>query len=189
MLVRILSYKITAWWQCNGRTALGIVQEGPAAYDLYIVKTYLRTLGCREDLLVSRSFRIEDIVALLGKALDIGAKNLVLIDPYIHAPRKPKDYWRLTPINGWIRRLSNRGITVALFNKTTQFGRVLPEGGKMHHHQTHTIVRIDRVGEKSYRATLIKSSTGRTRSATGPLREFFVVKESWDGQYLLSEWF
>ena len=189
-LVRNISYKLSAWWHCNGKVALGIIQREAIAYNLYTVKMFLRAFGCSEkDFLVSRAFRIEDAVELIKESVKTRAKNLILINPYNHSPETPREYWKLTPLNGNIRKIAASGIRVALFNTTTKFGAFLPEGGKMHHHQTHIIIRLDKNNEKTYKATLLKHYNKKQKTITAPLKELFTVNQYWEEQYPLLKWY
>ncbi len=189
-LVKLLSYHVAAWWHCREPVGLGIVHDRPVSYDLYFIRNLLRLMRCDEEgFLVARAFRLEDVLEMLEEAEEKGVRNLILYSPYTFSPPKPEDYWRLTPLTGRIRRLYNKGLSIALFNTVSKFGVLLPEGGKMHHHQTHVIVKLEISGERSYRATLIKHYMGRRGFLRGPLKELVMVGSSWGEHYPLSEWF
>ncbi|MGB9784227.1 MAG: hypothetical protein ACP5I2_01570 [Fervidicoccaceae archaeon] len=183
------SYIATASLHCKGGAVLGIVQENPLNYDLYAVRTALRSMKCSEDgLLVSRAFRIEDAVDMIREAMNLPQESLIVFDPYAHSPNLPREYTRLSPLTAVIRSAAGRGKRVVLFNRVTKFGRFLPEGGNMHHHSVTVIVKLEKSGRRSYRATLIKHPTKPQTSISGSLRELYEVGKSWGGQFLLAEW-
>ncbi|MEM0021197.1 MAG: hypothetical protein QW039_01920 [Fervidicoccaceae archaeon] len=188
-LVLRASYIATANFHCNGGAALGIVQERAMNYDIYMLRMMLRALGCSEDgLLISRAFRLEDAIGMIREAISLKLGTIVIIDPYVHSPKYPREYWKLTPLTASFREAIAKGKRIVLFNRITKFGRYLPEGGKMHHHSASILVKIERRGSRSYRAILIKHPSRPESSALGAIRELNEVRREWEGQYLLLEW-
>lgn len=188
-LLKYISYKVAARLHCRGGAALALVQTDPINYDLYLLNMYARSYGCSaESMLISRSFRIEDSVSMLKEAGNLDVPNIVIYDPYVHAPLDPMKYSKLTPLTGIMRYLASNGKRVILLNRISQFGRYLPEGGKMAHHIAFSILRIERIGSRSYRAELVKHPSKPERSTTGSIDEIYSVDTRWEGQLHLLEW-
>ncbi|AFH43229.1 hypothetical protein FFONT_1241 [Fervidicoccus fontis Kam940] len=188
-LVLQTSYKVIANFHCIDGTAVGIMQNELINYDFYMLRMYARSFGCNtNDMLVSRAFRLEDAINMLKSASNIDAENIAIIDPYIHSPSEPRNYWKLARLIAMMRALSAEGKRVLLFNRVSKFGRFLPEGGNLSHHSAYMIVRLEIVDRRSYRATLIKHPSRPEKSLVRSINEILSVRDKWEGQLPLLEW-
>jgi len=103
-----------------------------------------RIFECRMDnIMVSRSFRLNDTVKILE---DLAAEKdsvVVLVFPYNYLPSDPSKYSEATRITGLLTRISVFN-QVVIFNTISRYGYFMPEGGSMHHHAVKIIVRMAR---------------------------------------------
>jgi hypothetical protein len=103
-----------------------------------------RIFECRMDnIMVSRSFRLNDTVKILE---DLAAEKdsvVVLAFPYNYLPKDPSKYCEATRVTGLLSKISAFN-QVVIFNTVSKYGYFMPEGGSMHHHAVKIIVRVTR---------------------------------------------
>lgn len=188
-LSMIASYTLASSWACRGKTLLLISQQDPMSYNIFLLNSMLKRKGCiKNNILIARSFRIEDTIELLGLLEYDNIYGLVAIDPYVHSPNSPKKYWELTRLSSHFRILFNNNVNIALFNRINKFGSFLPEGGNMHHHLVHVLLRITRGAGSSYKVHLLKHPSKPNLEYSGHVYELFGGGLEWEGQYQLLEW-
>lgn len=144
-LVSRLMHYVMAYRSRNDVVYVLFNQEFGGLDTLYFVKL-CRMLDCRlENIVVSRSFRLNDTISALESLLKVENTVILLLYPYNYLPKDPVFYTEATRITGLISKLalSNQ---VLLFNTVSKYGRKMPEGGSLHHHLVKVIVRVERSG-------------------------------------------
>ncbi|MCE4604398.1 MAG: hypothetical protein F7B20_05490 [Aeropyrum sp.] len=184
-LVNSIMHKSIACLSREGPVAVILVQEF-GGLDPYLVGRHAKILGGDlSRVLLSRAFKPETIPHAID-SIPEGVRKAVVVDPFLFAPDSPRDYWRLTPIVSAFKRALGRGISIAVFNRETAFGRgFLPEGGKFHHHTLHAIARVSRCGARSLKLELVKHPHRPPAQTCIPSTE---VGVHWDVQPRLLEW-
>ncbi|NPA99054.1 MAG: hypothetical protein GXO43_06705 [Crenarchaeota archaeon] len=116
--------------------------------DPYLVSRLARRLGGSIDnIMVSRAFRINDLIGVL-ETLEDAYGTLVVKYPFTFIPQSLGGYREAARIVGVLRRLT-RGLRIVLFNTRSRLGRIA-EGGKYHSHSVHVIAELRRRGDRGY---------------------------------------
>ncbi len=169
-------------------TVVVVVVQDFGGFDPYLARRLAkRKRGSPDSILVTRAFRLTDVPDAVEEALFHAPEAIVIVDPYLYAPRSPHGYQALTPVTSAIRRASQHA-RVVVANRATRYGRgVSPEGGGFHHHTVHVLVRL-RESRRGVQATLVKHP-GRPvpRHALVPYTELEVYS-SWAGPRPLLEY-
>lgn len=192
-IVDLIMYRLIAFRSSFGKVFV-IINTDFGGFDPYMVSLFIRMFkGDPDNILISRTFRQEDLVGLLNelnlvKVLD--EKILVLKYPYRFIPFDPRKYGEASRITGLLKRLVNNGWPVFLFNTVSRFGKTMPEGGTFHHHAVHVIVELKNIGKKLYKAVLRKHPFRPTGLSVLISTKQLYGRDTviWVGQRRLSEW-
>lgn len=183
-----LSYRLVAKWSCYGKVALLIAQNSPLLYDFYEVKKRALLDSCVSQIVVSRSFRIEDTIQLLSEATLEVARSYVLFDPFVHVSELTvKDRWKTSNLTRHIRRLSGHGARIVIFNRVSPLSRKAPEGGSLYRHTVHVSLSVTKTSGNGARVFLVKHPSREFLSSLLSLEEI-EGRSEWVGQALLLDW-
>ena len=184
--LRLVYHRAIAEASRRGRVAVVHVQEF-GGLNPYLLSRLARIAGGSVDnIVVSRAFRLGDVAGLIRRAVETGAETIVVVDPYLYAPRSWRGYARLSPITAALREAAARA-TVVVANRATRYGsHWLPEGGGFHHHSVHVMVRLQ-PARRGVLAVLVKHPWKKApRMTLVPSSE--VVGLSWVGRRPLLEY-
>lgn len=185
--VRIVYHHVVAEATRYGRVAVVHIQEFGGLNPYLIARLAKVRRSSPENVLVARGFRLRDVPRLIDEAVDTGARTLVVVDPYLYAPRDWRMYSLLNRITGALRRASEKA-RVVVANRATRFNSgFLPEGGNYHHHSVHVIVRLD-PSRRGLIASLLKHPGKRVPLRTLVHLAEVAVAGRWVGQRPLLEY-
>ncbi len=185
--IRLVYHHVIAEASRHGRVAVVHVQEFGGLNPYLIMRLARVKGGVVDNIIVSRAFRLRDVPRLILEALKVNPETIVVVDPYLYAPKTWISYHRLTPITGALREAS-KNARVVVANRVTRFGSGwLPEGGGFHHHTVHVIVRLQPV-RKGVLAILVKHPSKRVPLKSIIPRPELVVGWRWGGQRPLLEY-
>lgn len=185
--VRLVYHHAVAEAARRGMVAVVHVQEF-GGLNPYLLTRLSKIRGSDpENILVARGFRLADVPRLVDDAVETGAETIVVVDPYLYAPRSWRMYSLLTRVTAAIRRAAGRA-RVVVANRATRFNKgYLPEGGSFHHHSIHVIVRLD-PSRRGVLATLVKHPARRVPARSLIHNAELVVAGRWVGQRPLAEY-
>ncbi len=181
-----LMHRSIACLSRKGNVAVLVVQDF-GGFNPYLVEKFARILGGDVSrIIVSRVFDRET-TSQAGSSIPEDVDYFVIIDPFLYGASRLDEYWVNSRISGMISKVFHNGRSVLVFNRATRYGsHYLPEGGSLHHHIVHVLVRVKRLsGKKSLLVELVKHSFRRESRMILPLVEVDTV---WVEQPLLLEW-
>ncbi|MEM1634773.1 MAG: hypothetical protein QW794_04710 [Thermosphaera sp.] len=142
VLALLIHYTIVSQSSSNNVYLVNNIEFG--GLDTALLVRLCRIFNCRMDnIMVSRSFRLNDTVRILEDLTAVKDSVVVLAFPYNYLPKDPSKYSDATRITGLLSKLSSSN-QVIVFNTVSKYGYFMPEGGSMHHHAVKIIVRITR---------------------------------------------
>lgn len=164
-----------------------LLTQNFGALDTQLLRRMGKNLGKRPEAEIARSFSLVSTVELLRGALDSEPAVAAVVDPYLFAPKDWRGYGLLTPITAAMRQLATRK-PVVVFNRATQFGSQVPEGGEYHHSSIPVIVELTAT-PKALLATLLKHPASPPRRVWAPVAELYGERVGSVGcQTLLTDW-
>lgn len=142
VLIPLIHYTITSQSASNSVYLVNNIEFG--GLDTPLLVRLCRIFNCRMDnIMVSRSFRLNDTIRILEDLAATRDSVIVLAFPYNYLSKDPLKYSDATRITGLMSKISSSN-QVIVFNTISKYGYFMPEGGSMHHHIVKIIVRIAR---------------------------------------------
>lgn len=185
--VRLVYHHVVAEAARHGRVAVVHIQEFGGLNPYLIARLARVRRSDPGNILVARGFRLRDVPRLIEEAFETGAETIVVVDPYLYAPRSWRLYDLLSSITGALRRASAKA-RIVVANRATKFNSgFLPEGGNYHHHSVHVIVRLD-PSRRGLIASLLKHPGKRVPRRSLVHMAELVVAGRWVGQRPLLEY-
>ena len=170
----------------RGRVAVIVVQDF-GGLDPYRLNRLMRLRGITDDrILVARAFRHQDVPSIIEEASLLGVGAIVVRHPYMHAPENPREAWRNTAIAGSLRKASQHGVTVLVFNQPSPHGRRVPRGGSLHVHSAHVMIRLE-PWRRGVRAELVKHPW-RPTPRSSYVSSLELGWQAWAGQRPLTDY-
>ncbi len=164
-----------------------LLTQNFGAFDTYLLRRMGKNLGKRPEAEIARAFSLPSTVELLEGALSSDAPVAAVVDPYLFAPSDWRSYHLLTPITAALRHLAHTK-PVVVFNRVTQFGKNVPEGGEYHLHTVPVLVEVSAT-PKAMLACLIKHPASPARRVWLPYPEIYGERVGRTGvQRALTEW-
>lgn len=153
----------------------------------YLLDKICKNIGKTPTFRVMRAFGLESTFEAIKEAANSASDVVAVVDPFHFAPKKWFMYSDLTKIVAAIRGLAQNRL-VAVFNRVTQFGKILPEGGLFHHSSVPAIVRVEKE-RLGFAVQLMKHPSLSVKRVTLNYAQVYGVDKRWEDQRLLSEWF
>ncbi|MEM3670246.1 MAG: hypothetical protein QW767_00665 [Thermoprotei archaeon] len=154
--------------------------------NTYLLSKINRNIGKSHSIQLVRAFGLDSTLEALNKSLSSDFETVAVIDPFHYAPKKWFIYSDLTKITAAIRRLGQTKL-VAVFNRSSQFSKLIPEGGTFHHSSIPAIIKVEK-GRLEIVARILKHPALESRTVRFSYAEAYGLDKRWSEQRLISEW-
>ena len=182
--IRILLHRFIV--EHSGELEILLTQEF-GALDTIALRRLGKNLGVKPEAVLSRSFSLQSTIEFLRGAVTSTVPVVAVVDPYLFAPKGAEGYGDLTPITAALRELGLKK-SVAVFNRRSQFGRGLPEGGTYHHHSVPVLVEVTAT-PSALSARIVKHPSSPPDRVLFSYAEVYGTRTAGPGkQTLLTEW-